>query len=167
MKIKLYRKDTSGCSVEGVNYEPDGDGAFLVSPEHVPQLVEMGFTSENPLPPENPRKSHPALMTTEALQDEAAELEIPNFGTLERGPLVGAVAKARKAKIAAEVAAADAAEADRLKAVDAESGLVQDAPKAPGASELPNLQSDQPEGGSTPVLASAGQDGADALKTEV
>ena len=168
--IKLFRKDTAGCSVDGVNYEPDANGAFLVAPEHVAQLMDMGFGSESPLAAENPRKSNPALMTTEALQDEAKELGIPSFGDLARGALVSAVASARKAKVEAEVAAADAAEAARLGVVPPESGLVQEGQEAPKAPETPTLQSDQPEGGPSPVLESgpvAGQDAPEAPKTEV
>jgi hypothetical protein len=101
MSIKMFHKDASAtsCTVEGVIYEADETGAFEVADEHAAVLLDHGFTTTEPVPAQdNGRKANPAMMSTDALLDEAKELEIPDFADLARGALITAVAAARKAK---------------------------------------------------------------------
>jgi hypothetical protein len=44
--MKLYHENATGCSYDGVNYDPDVTGAFDVPEEAVADLASHGFTTD-------------------------------------------------------------------------------------------------------------------------
>ena len=56
--MKLFHDSATSCSVGGVTYEADADGAFEIPDADVAELLPHGFTTLKPgtvLPPDPPR----------------------------------------------------------------------------------------------------------------
>ena len=106
--MKVFHADATGCSFDGVNYEPDATGAFDVPQEALPALHCMGFTTLAPEPEaknETVLTGNPAKWTNDVLAAEATRLGLD--ATLARPALIKAVAEARKAEADAACAEAE------------------------------------------------------------
>lgn len=119
MTIKLFHKDSTGCSVEGVPYERGAGGAFEVQDEHVAALLAHGFTTVPPeAPAAAPATGNPAQWTKEVLEAEANRLGVSINQT--RAEILKAVASKRKEEAdAAEAQAAAEAKAARMAELEA------------------------------------------------
>jgi hypothetical protein len=106
----IYHADATGCSFDGVNYEPDATGAFDVPQEALEALQCMGFTTLAPkaeadAAPVVALTGNPAKWTNDVLAAEATRLGLD--ATLARPALIKAVAEARKAEADAACAEAE------------------------------------------------------------
>jgi len=107
--MNVFHADATGCSFDGVSYEPDENGAFDVPQEAIPALQCMGFTTEAPkvdTAPVTVLTGNPAKWTNDVLAAEATRLGLDT--TLARPALVKEVAAARKAEADAAYTEAEA-----------------------------------------------------------